>query len=269
MHSHDRPLSAQGDSGLVLTTDPKPRLRWTTELHERFVDAVAQLGGPDKATPKTIMRVMGVKGLTLYHLKSHLQKFRLGKQPHKDFNDQAVKDGEKASALGNQRNATPTPVLMGRNINDRNMHFNEALRMQMEVRRRLNEQLEVQRHLQMRIDAQGKYMQTILEKACQTLTGKNGDCQSYHGVGNQGYTEVGSMKDFSSSVNFPCLEDLHIYGERPNPYDSSKAPIIWSNDMQLLQEVGTAAACIPSQEDAFKSYLKQHHEEESSGSGEA
>lgn len=37
----------QGDSGLVLTTDPKPRLRWTVELHERFVDAVTQLGGPD------------------------------------------------------------------------------------------------------------------------------------------------------------------------------------------------------------------------------
>lgn len=26
-----------------------------------------------EATPKTIMRTMGVKGLTLYHLKSHLQ----------------------------------------------------------------------------------------------------------------------------------------------------------------------------------------------------
>lgn len=25
----------------------KQRLRWTNELHERFVDAVAQLGGPD------------------------------------------------------------------------------------------------------------------------------------------------------------------------------------------------------------------------------
>lgn len=48
MNSHDRPMSCvQGDSGLVLTTDPKPRLRWTVELHERFVDAVAQLGGPD------------------------------------------------------------------------------------------------------------------------------------------------------------------------------------------------------------------------------
>lgn len=40
-------MCVQGDSGLVLTTDPKPRLRWTVELHERFVDAVAQLGGPD------------------------------------------------------------------------------------------------------------------------------------------------------------------------------------------------------------------------------
>lgn len=36
-----------GDACLVLTTDPKPRLRWTAELHERFEDAVAQLGGPD------------------------------------------------------------------------------------------------------------------------------------------------------------------------------------------------------------------------------
>lgn len=36
-----------GDASLVLTTDPKPRLRWTAELHERFVDAVTQLGGPD------------------------------------------------------------------------------------------------------------------------------------------------------------------------------------------------------------------------------
>lgn len=39
--------AAGGGPSLVLTADPKPRLRWTADLHERFVDAVAQLGGPE------------------------------------------------------------------------------------------------------------------------------------------------------------------------------------------------------------------------------
>ncbi|KAA0065305.1 myb family transcription factor APL isoform X2 [Cucumis melo var. makuwa] len=34
------------DACLVLTSDLKSRLRWTVELHERYVDAVTQLGGP-------------------------------------------------------------------------------------------------------------------------------------------------------------------------------------------------------------------------------
>ncbi|KAL5568764.1 hypothetical protein UlMin_025339 [Ulmus minor] len=274
MNSHDRPMCVQGDSGLVLTTDPKPRLRWTVELHERFVDAVTQLGGPDKATPKTIMRVMGVKGLTLYHLKSHLQKFRLGKQPHKEFNDHSIKDGMRASALELQRNSASSSGIIGRSMNE----------MQMEVQRRLHEQLEVQKHLQLRIEAQGKYMQSILEKACQTLAGENMASGSYKGMGNQGVPDmVGStMKDFTSSLNFPSFQDLNIYGgdpidlqhtlerpsldsyltndniclgkKRPSPYSSGntgKSPVIWSDDLRL-QDLGTA--CLGGNpDDPFKS----------------
>uniref|UniRef100_A0A0E0JW67 HTH myb-type domain-containing protein n=1 Tax=Oryza punctata TaxID=4537 RepID=A0A0E0JW67_ORYPU len=200
-------MCVQGDSGLVLTTDPKPRLRWTVELHERFVDAVTQLGGPDKATPKTIMRVMGVKGLTLYHLKSHLQKFRLGKQPHKEFSEHSVKE---AAAMEMQRNAASSSGIMGRSMNhDRNV--NDAIRMQMEVQRRLHEQLEVQKHLQMRIEAQGKYMQSILEKAYQTLAA--GDVAAAATCGPAGYKSLGNQAVLDvCSMGFPSLQEFHMYG---------------------------------------------------------
>ncbi|KAL3686718.1 hypothetical protein R1sor_013027 [Riccia sorocarpa] len=161
-----------GDAGVVTSADPKPRLRWTPELHERFVDAVTQLGGADKATPKSVMRVMGVKGLTLYHLKSHLQKYRLGKQLHKEVNVETMKDQGSSEGQGLSIVSAADTVI---NQNPKeSLQITEALRLQMEVQKRLHEQLEVQRHLQLRIEAQGKYLQSILEKARETLAGSPG-----------------------------------------------------------------------------------------------
>lgn len=173
LHSLQSSLSGEmtnfpGDACLVLTADHRPRLRWTAELHERFVDAVTQLGGPDKATPKTIMKAMGVKGLTLYHLKSHLQKYRLGKQSKEaaeNYKDEScVADSRETSS-----SASGSSKVVAQDINDCGYQVTEAFRVQMEVQQRLHEQLEVQRHVQLRIEAQGKYLQTILEKACKAL----------------------------------------------------------------------------------------------------
>ncbi|XP_065632286.1 uncharacterized protein LOC111990177 isoform X2 [Quercus suber] len=51
--------------------------------------------------------------------EEHLQKFRLGKQPHKDLNDQAARD---ASASEFQRDGAATSRIMGQ-------HFNETIKL--------------------------------------------------------------------------------------------------------------------------------------------
>lgn len=135
----------------------RQRLRWTNDLHERFVDAVAQLGGPDRATPKGVLKVMGVPGLTIYHVKSHLQKYRLAKcLPESSSDGNKSEKGEQEDPLSHE--------------NSSGMQITEALKLQMEVQKRLHEQLEVQRQLQLRIEAQGKYLKKIIEEQ-QKLSG--------------------------------------------------------------------------------------------------
>ncbi|CAN6479821.1 unnamed protein product [Victoria cruziana] len=73
-------LKDEDDDGEQENDDPsaskKPRVVWSVELHQQFVNAVNQLG-IEKAVPKRILELMNVPGLTRENVASHLQKFRL------------------------------------------------------------------------------------------------------------------------------------------------------------------------------------------------
>ncbi|XP_076918863.1 myb family transcription factor PHL8-like isoform X2 [Bidens hawaiensis] len=209
------------DLNLVLSSDAKPRLKWTPELHQRFVDAVAQLGGPEKATPKSLMRVMSIHGLTLYHLKSHLQKFRLGKvQQSPDCSES--KQEEYVDDHRSDVTSTDHIVEVPNQIND--LKIAQALQMQMEVQRKLHEQIEVQRHLQLRIEAQGKYLQSVLKKAQDTLAGYNSSTIEVE-VAKAELSQLVSMVDNGCPSSLSVLTELENSTSKPdlekNPKEKS------------------------------------------------
>ncbi|PON92242.1 Octamer-binding transcription factor [Trema orientale] len=133
------------------SSDGKERLRWTQELHDRFVQAVTKLGGPDRATPKGILKAMGVPGLTIYHVKSHLQKYRIA-----NFIPESNSRGkfEKKNISEIVPNFSTTSAAQ----------LNEALQIHMEVQRRLSDQLEVQKRLKLKMEVQGRYLERIMTK---------------------------------------------------------------------------------------------------------
>lgn len=161
--------------------EARTRLRWTRQLHQQFVGAVSELGGAERATPKSVLRAMGVQGLTLYHLKSHLQKYRLAVS--RNLGNSGGSLNERSSSSESQPNqchddsttASYTFACADGEAHDdddaKGALFDPSMQMQMqrEVQRKLFEQIEVQRHLQLRMEAHGRYLQSVLRRAQQVL----------------------------------------------------------------------------------------------------
>ncbi|KAL3534195.1 hypothetical protein ACH5RR_002656 [Cinchona calisaya] len=140
------------NSGAVVPS--KTRIRWTQELHDRFVECVNHLGGADKATPKAILNLMEWEGLTIFHVKSHLQKYRNAKYIPESAEGKSDKTPSPSTA-------TPIDIKNG-------MQLKEALQLQLDVQRRLHEQLEVQRELQLSIEKQARQLKLMFDKQQET-----------------------------------------------------------------------------------------------------
>ncbi|KAI3984481.1 hypothetical protein MKX01_033974 [Papaver californicum] len=135
----------------------KPRMRWTQQLHDCFVQAINDLGGADKATPKSVQMKMGVKGLTIYHVKSHLQKYRLARY-------QPDTKEDKRSFISEFTNRSATPEKKESEPSKKSAPESEALRLQWELQKSLHDQLEFQRELQLRAEENARQLQKLLEE---------------------------------------------------------------------------------------------------------
>ncbi|XVE98886.1 hypothetical protein REPUB_Repub03eG0147900 [Reevesia pubescens] len=135
----------------------KQRIRWLPELHELFLNAVDKLGGPESATPKNILKLMNVKGLNIYHVKSHLQKYRLTKDVSELEHDKRAPRLHEKSGILNENDDNDEHL-------ERNMQVLETLQMQVEVQKLLHEQLKVQRELQLQIEQQGQFLRKLMDE---------------------------------------------------------------------------------------------------------
>ncbi|KAK9013298.1 hypothetical protein V6N11_041312 [Hibiscus sabdariffa] len=172
---------------LVMTNEKKPRLRWTKELHACFVDVCNQLGGSYRATPKAILNLMEVDGLNVFHIKSHLQKYRLGKYADKELTE--------AGNTGSSSGVTPSNSV--RNGNGRGGRNSKNQMGELYLK------LEAEKYVQRYLEAQRSYLYTALERACNELSSQSPGHGSDGTMGKAALYRQ-AMSSLRNSTNIPA-----------------------------------------------------------------
>ncbi|KAM2204971.1 hypothetical protein ACFX1S_024551 [Malus domestica] len=156
----------------VLKAKLRPRLQWTPELHTRFVDAVNQLGGPHKSTPKKVQQAMGIQGITLFQVKSHLQKYRLGRYSGKEWTEgtRISKETSVSQDLEEGLSTSRTPLQLPQTARMPSDELVKAAADEERIRMQIEASFRAGRQLQLWQDAEQRYMNFAMENAHKKLT---------------------------------------------------------------------------------------------------
>ncbi|KAK1314434.1 Protein PHR1-LIKE 1 [Acorus calamus] len=195
----------------------RPRMRWTPELHELFVQAVDQLSGPDSATPKSILLKMCIPGLNIYHVKSHLQKYRLAW-----YQPEVKEDKISSSSEGKKKIADDKESGIS-NMNNKSIEGSKTLQMQLELQKILFDQLKVIKDLQIQTEENGHRLcklldnQKSVEQALVHATHSVSSTTS--SVSKEQPTQPSSLVELSSVITgcFKDAKSIHGHAELVPP----------------------------------------------------
>ena len=186
---------------------------------------------------------MGVDGLTIFHIKSHLQKYRLNIKVPGAASDVDEKAGcrrrkskrSRIKSAPQESMAEPSveePVKVAVEPSEttsqhdeeqiRRKKLEEALLLQMEMQKKLYEQLEAQRQLQLSLEQHGRYISSLLEQTSIPSTSHQIDSFAAGNLPSPGVPTLAPLPSQKAAVF-----EKHLPGQGgslPFPHGLSSAP---------------------------------------------
>ncbi|XP_011008191.1 PREDICTED: protein PHR1-LIKE 1-like isoform X3 [Populus euphratica] len=135
-----------------------------------------------EATPRSVLQLMDVEGLTLFHVKSHLQKYRQGRHSVKEFSEpliNGISAAQGSEGPGSSMNLPPSQA--------KNQPKGKS-KVKKEDRGSLYQKIQAQRAIHRYLHAQGSYLRIAINNACkfasnQCVEGATLENSTYYGQG--------------------------------------------------------------------------------------